>query len=142
MIAFLEMRFLQVAEYRRERIHFALADKIEHIKELCKRNTAESRQVLWEKVFTSCFLRVYDEVVEKVSRHGVGSSDRIVLEGVAPANSGSSTVVALVCSSNIIVSNYGDSRAVLSRGRESIRLSVVQEVKNPLFFFLQLCFKF
>ncbi|KAG2259543.1 hypothetical protein Bca52824_078837 [Brassica carinata] len=116
--------FLQVAEYCRERIHFALAEEIERIKEeLCKRNTDEDRQVLWEKVFTSCFLKVDDEVRGKISSLGVGSSDR-VLEAFALQTAGSTAVVALVCSSHIIVSNCGDSRAVLFRGKECMPLSV------------------
>ncbi|KFK43941.1 hypothetical protein AALP_AA1G194400 [Arabis alpina] len=114
----------QVAEYCRERIHFALAEEIEQIKEeSCKSNTGEGRQVQWEKVFTSCFRRVDDEVAGKISSPGVGSSDR-VLEAVTLETVGSTAVVALVCSSHIIVSNCGDSRAVLLRGKESMPLSV------------------
>ncbi|KAL0799723.1 hypothetical protein Bca101_054898 [Brassica carinata] len=114
----------EVAEYCRERIHFALAEEIERIKEeLCKRNTDEDRQVLWEKVFNSCFLKVDDEVRGKISSLGVGSSDR-VLEAFALQTAGSTAVVALVCSSHIIVSNCGDSRAVLFRGKECMPLSV------------------
>ncbi|VVA95088.1 unnamed protein product [Arabis nemorensis] len=114
----------QVADYCRDRLHFALAEEIERIKdELCKRNTGEGRQVQWEKVFTSCFLTVDGEIGGKISRAVVGSSDK-VLEAVASETVGSTAVVALVCSSHIVVSNCGDSRAVLFRGKEAMPLSV------------------
>ncbi|KAL1224096.1 Protein phosphatase 2C 7 [Cardamine amara subsp. amara] len=115
----------QVADYCHDRIHFALAEEIERIKEeLCKRNTGEGRQVQWEKVFVDCYLKVDDEVKGKINRPVVGSSDRMVLKAVSPETVGSTAVVALVCSSHIIVSNCGDSRAVLLRGKESMPLSV------------------
>ncbi|KAJ0247891.1 Protein phosphatase 2C 7 [Hirschfeldia incana] len=116
---------LQVADYCHDRIHFALAEEIEWIKEeLCERNTGEGRQVQWEKVFFDCFLKVDDEVKGKINRPVIGSPDKMVLEAVSPETVGSTAVVALVCSSHIIVSNCGDSRAVLLRGKESMPLSV------------------
>ncbi|CAA7056608.1 unnamed protein product [Microthlaspi erraticum] len=115
----------QVADFCHDRINFALVEAIERSKEeLCKKNTGESRQVQWEKVFVDCYLKVDGEVKGKISRPGVGSSDRMVLEAVSPGNVGSTAVVALVCSSHIIVSNCGDSRAVLLRGKDSMPLSV------------------
>uniref|UniRef100_A0A1J3IJF9 protein-serine/threonine phosphatase n=1 Tax=Noccaea caerulescens TaxID=107243 RepID=A0A1J3IJF9_NOCCA len=114
----------QVADYCRDRLHFALAEEIERIKdELCMRNTGEGRQVQWEKVFTSCFLNVDGEIGGKIGRDVVGSSDK-VFEAVASETVGSTAVVALVCSSHIVVSNCGDSRAVLYRGKEAMPLSV------------------
>ncbi|CAH2066977.1 unnamed protein product [Thlaspi arvense] len=114
----------QVADYCRDRLHFALAEEIERIKdELCMRNTGEGRQVQWEKVFTSCFLNVDGEIGGKIGRDVVGSSEK-VLEAVASETVGSTAVVALVCSSHIIVSNCGDSRAVLYRGKAAMPLSV------------------
>lgn len=107
-----------------------MAEEIEQIKdELCKRNTGEGRQVQWEKVFTSCFLTVDGEIGGKISRAVVGSSDK-VLEAVASEIVGSTAVVALVCSSHIVVSNCGDSRAVLFRGKEAMPLSVDHKVKR------------
>nr|BAJ33756.1 unnamed protein product [Eutrema halophilum] len=124
-MALVEMGLLQVADYCHDRIHFALAEEIERIKEeLCERNTGEGRQVQWEKVFVDCYLKVNDEVKGKISRPVVGSSDMMVLEAVSPETVGSTAVVALVCSSHIIVSNCGDSRAVLLRGKASMPLSV------------------
>ncbi|CAH2037141.1 unnamed protein product [Thlaspi arvense] len=115
----------QVADYCHDRMHSALAEEIEWIKEeLCERNTGEGRQVQWEKVFADCYLKVDAEVKGKINRPVVGSSDKVVLEAVSPETVGSTAVVALVCSSHIIVSNCGDSRAVLLRGKESMPLSV------------------
>ncbi|KAF3571212.1 hypothetical protein F2Q69_00060997 [Brassica cretica] len=102
---------LQVADYCHDRIHFALAEEIEWIKE-------------WEKVFFDCFLKIDDEVKGKINRPVVGASDEMVLEAISPETVGSTAVVALVCSSHIIVSNCGDSRAVLLRGKEAMPLSV------------------
>ncbi|KAL9293340.1 putative protein-serine/threonine phosphatase [Arabidopsis thaliana] len=114
----------QVADYCRDRLHFALSEEMERRKdELCKRNTGEGRQVQWEKVFTSCFLTVDGEVEGKIGRAVVGSSDK-VLEAVFSETVGSTALVALVCSSHIVVSNCGDSRAVLLRGHEAMPLSV------------------
>ncbi|CAN8312390.1 unnamed protein product [Cochlearia groenlandica] len=115
----------QVADYCHDRIHSALAEEIERIKEeLCKRNTGQGRQVQWEKVFVDCYLKVDAEVKGKINRPVDDSSDRMVLEAVSPETAGSTAVVALVCSSHIIVSNCGDSRAVLLRGKDSMPLSV------------------
>ena len=49
-------------------------------------------------------------------------------EPVAPETVGSTSVVAIICSSHIIVSNCGDSRAVLCRAKEPMALSVDHKV--------------
>lgn len=74
---------------------------------------------VWRRVFTKCFRRVDDEVGGKV---GVGTH-------VAPSTVGSTSVVAIVCPTYIVVANCGDSRAVLKRDRESIALSVDHNVR-------------
>ncbi|KAK8584880.1 hypothetical protein V6N13_138825 [Hibiscus sabdariffa] len=59
----------QVANYCRDRIHVALAEEIGRIKNnLCDDTSKENRQAQWEKTFTSCFLKVDDEIGGKVSR--------------------------------------------------------------------------
>ncbi|KAJ9550537.1 hypothetical protein OSB04_014582 [Centaurea solstitialis] len=71
-------------------------------------------QDLWKKAFVNCFLKVDDEIGGKQAS----------VEPVAPETVGSTAVVALICSSHIIVSNCGDSRSVLCRGKEAMALSV------------------
>lgn len=118
----------QVANYCRERIHFALAEEIGISKsDLPDGSAKESRQEQWSKIFTSCFLKVDDEIGGKAGR-SVCSVDReaskVTFEPVAPETVGSTAVVALVCSSHIIVANCGDSRAVLCHGKEPMALSI------------------
>lgn len=104
----------QVANYCRDRIHSALAEEIETAKTgFSDGNVQDYCKELWTKVFTNCFLKVDAEVGGKAS-----------LEPVAPETVGSTAVVAIICSSHIIVANCGDSRAVLYRGKEPIALSV------------------
>ncbi|CAK8568445.1 unnamed protein product [Lathyrus sativus] len=104
----------QVANYCRDRMHLALAEEVELFKEgLILGGPKDDCQDLWKKAFTNCFLKVDNEVGGKVN-----------CEPVAPETVGSTAVVAIVCSSHIIVSNCGDSRAVLCRGKEPMALSV------------------
>ncbi|XP_040998466.1 protein phosphatase 2C 53-like [Juglans microcarpa x Juglans regia] len=104
----------QVANYCRDRIHVTLAEEIDFVKEGLIHGTMKADcQEQWKKAFTDCFLKVDDEVGGKAS-----------LEPVAPETVGSTAVVAVICSSHIIVANCGDSRAVLCRGKEPVALSV------------------
>ncbi|KAJ0075450.1 hypothetical protein Patl1_33574 [Pistacia atlantica] len=115
----------QVANYCHDRIHLALAEEIEMVKnDLADVSTKESRQVQWEKTFTSCFLKVDDEIGGNTGGCDDGDASDVSFAAVAPETVGSTAVVALVCSSHIIVANCGDSRAVLCRGKESMALSV------------------
>lgn len=118
----------QAANYCRERIHLALAEEIGIIKNnLTDESTKVTRQGQWEKTFTSCFLKVDDEIGGKAGRSvdaGDGDASEVTFEAVIPETVGSTAVVALVCSSHIIVANCGDSRAVLCRGKEPMALSV------------------
>ncbi|KAL0319409.1 UNVERIFIED_CONTAM: protein phosphatase 2C 16 [Sesamum angustifolium] len=119
----------QVANYCRDRVHLVLVEELENIKDvLVNGRTRDTRQVQWENVFTSCFLKVDDEVGGKVSRvipeGGNTQASSCTSEPVAPETVGSTAVVAVVSSSHIIVANCGDSRAVLYRGKEAIALSV------------------
>ncbi|KAG6727646.1 hypothetical protein I3842_02G135700 [Carya illinoinensis] len=113
----------QVANYCCERIHLALAEEIGAITDdLSNVMIGENQQLHWEKAFTSCFQKVDDEVGGKVGR-GIDESIRDASDPVAPETVGSTAVVAVICSSHIIVANCGDSRAVLCRGKEPIALS-------------------
>lgn len=118
----------RVADYCCERIYLALAEEIGQVKgNIGNGSVGEARQVMWERAFTNCFQRVDDEIGGKVSR-GIpsdhGNASAASFEPVAPETVGSTAVVALVCSSHIIVANCGDSRAVLLRGKEAMPLSV------------------
>lgn len=97
-------------------MHLALAEEIEFVKERLIIGSTDC-QDQWKKAFTNCFLNVDAEVGGKVS-----------CEPVAPETVGSTAVVAIVCSSHIIVSNCGDSRAVLCRGKEAMALSIDHKV--------------
>ncbi|KAI4316497.1 hypothetical protein L6164_024477 [Bauhinia variegata] len=104
----------QVANYCRERIHLALAEEIEFAREgLINGSIKDECQDQWIKAFSNCFLKVDAEV------GGNANS-----EPIAPETVGSTAVVAIICSSHIIVANCGDSRAVLCRGKEPMALSV------------------
>ncbi|KAL0447367.1 UNVERIFIED_CONTAM: protein phosphatase 2C 16 [Sesamum latifolium] len=104
----------QVANYCRDRFHSALAEELEIIMtNLNGGNSNENCEEQWRKALSKCFIKVDDEVGGKAS-----------LEPVAPETVGSTAVVAIVCSSHIIVANCGDSRAVLCRGKEPMALSV------------------
>ncbi|MFS7974528.1 putative protein-serine/threonine phosphatase [Helianthus anomalus] len=103
----------QVANYCRDRVHVALQEELKIMKqELAKGTINDSVQICWEKTFTNCFKKVDD-----------GVSGTATTETVAPETVGSTAVVALICSSHIVVANCGDSRAVLYRGKEAIPLS-------------------
>lgn len=129
---------LQVANYCSERLHLALAEELGVIKDdLSDGTVGESQQVQWEKAFTNCFQRVDDEIEGKVSGNIIksdGNASEASFEPIAPETVGSTAVVALVCSSHIIVANCGDSRAVLCRGKQAIALSVDHKVSMCFWF--------
>lgn len=127
---------MQVANYCRERIHLALAEELKMPKDdSISDNTRDSRQLLWEKVFRSCFLKVDDEVGGKVDRGSLGddaSASACTSDPIAPETVGSTAVVAVISSSHIVVANCGDSRAVLYRGKEAMALSIDHKVRHIL----------
>ncbi|XP_010527050.1 PREDICTED: probable protein phosphatase 2C 53 [Tarenaya hassleriana] len=104
----------QVANYCRENLHTVLAEEIASAKErIGDGNTQESCTEQWRRALTNCFIKIDAEVGGKANTGPV-----------APDTVGSTAVVAIICSSHIIVANCGDSRAVLCRGKEPIALSV------------------
>nr|BAF62437.1 protein phosphatase 2C [Triticum monococcum] len=122
----------QVADYCRDRLHAALVEELSRIEgSVSGANLgAVEFKKQWEKAFVDCFSRVDDEIAGKVTRGGggnVGTSSVTAMgmvDPVAPETVGSTAVVAVICSSHIIVSNCGDSRAVLCRGKQPVPLSV------------------
>lgn len=100
-------------------------------------NTVPDFKKRWERAFVNCFQQVDDEIGGKLPR---GSTQTTLaatnLEGaldpIAPETVGSTAVVAVICSSHIIVANCGDSRAVLCRGKQPMPLSVDHKVQSVL----------
>ncbi|TYI22085.1 hypothetical protein ES332_A06G080300v1 [Gossypium tomentosum] len=97
----------QVAKFCAERMHGVIAE--EWGREVVD-NTGWQRR--WEVAFSSSFERADNEV------HTAA---------VAPEMVGSTAVVAVLSSCQIITSNCGDSRAVLCRGTDTIPLTVDQK---------------
>ncbi|KAI4381845.1 hypothetical protein MLD38_007876 [Melastoma candidum] len=125
----------QVADYCRDHIHLALVEEIGRMKDNVRNGSVvgDIRQLVWESAFTNCFKRVDTEI------SGLAGGDMTCCEKgdssmisgpLAAETVGSTAVVALVCSSHIIVANCGDSRAVLLRGKDSIPLSVDHKPDN------------
>lgn len=96
--------------------------------EILKGTMNDTVQVQWEKAFSNCFQKVDDEVGGKTCMSIDGSN--APSGPIAPETVGSTAVVALICSSHVIVANCGDSRAVLYRGKEAIPLSNDHKVQN------------
>ncbi|GLU10081.1 hypothetical protein SLE2022_269070 [Rubroshorea leprosula] len=105
----------QVANYCQERLHLALEEEIEIAKSgLSGGNMEQNWQDKWKKAFTNCFLKVDFEI----------GGNKMDLKPVAPETVGSTALAAILCPTHIIVSNCGDSRAVLRRGKVAVPLSV------------------
>lgn len=127
---------MQVANYCCKRVHLALVEELKLSKyDFVDGSARDTRQLQWEQVFTNCFLKVDDEVGGKVNMDlcddNINTSS-CTSEPIAPETVGSTAVVAVICSSHIIVANCGDSRAVLYRGKESVALSIDHKVKHTL----------
>uniref|UniRef100_A0A0E0A3L9 protein-serine/threonine phosphatase n=1 Tax=Oryza glumipatula TaxID=40148 RepID=A0A0E0A3L9_9ORYZ len=108
---------VQVANYCRKRIHAVLTEELRRAEDdACGSDLSglESKK-LWEKAFVDCFSRVDAEV---------GGNAASGAPPVAPDTVGSTAVVAVICSSHVIVANCGDSRAVLCRGKQPLPLSL------------------
>ncbi|XP_010526048.1 PREDICTED: probable protein phosphatase 2C 50 [Tarenaya hassleriana] len=104
----------QVANYCRGNLHSVLAKEIELVKErISNVNAKQSCTEQWKQALANCFIKIDAEIGGKPDK-----------EPVAPETVGSTAVVAIICSSHIIVANCGDSRAVLCRGKEPVALSV------------------
>lgn len=112
-------------------------------------NGPDTWQKQWEMALTRCFVKVDDEVGGKVRQSLVESTSDISgadstlfstlpSDPIAPETVGSTAVVAVICSSHIIVANCGDSRAVLCRGKQPVALSVDHKVR-PLLLLLLYC---
>ncbi|KAI3935152.1 hypothetical protein MKX01_031419 [Papaver californicum] len=94
-----------VANICRDQLHRILVNEIESC------DCDHYDEIDWENVMVSCFLKMDDEISGK----GVENEEMKSI--------GSTAVVALISSDQIIVANCGDSRAVLSRAGTAIPLS-------------------
>ncbi|KAJ8766684.1 hypothetical protein K2173_004508 [Erythroxylum novogranatense] len=128
----------QVSNYCSQRLHLALADQIEHVRScLCNEAIKDCWQEQWKKAFSNCFLKVDSEVggSGRGTTESNSSDPESHSEPIAPETVGSTAVVAIVCSTHIIVANCGDSRAVLYRGKMAMPLSVDHKVTSGPFSF-------
>ncbi|KAI5058504.1 hypothetical protein GOP47_0026674 [Adiantum capillus-veneris] len=121
----------QASNYCTERMHHALAEEMSSLslasKNDCDTSNGATSCSAWEKVMSSCFSKV-DQEVGGVCPHGqcndVGEGTATCCgDSIAPENVGTTAIVAIVSSCQIVVANCGDSRAVLSRDGEAIPLS-------------------
>lgn len=111
----------QVSNYCQDRLHLALIEEMDIAKENLHSGILEcNSKERWEKIFLNCFRKVDSEVGGLGT---TGASDPSLVP-IAPEAVGSTAVVAVVCSTHIIVANCGDSRAVLCRGKLPFPLSV------------------
>nr|ADB22517.1 protein phosphtase 2C [Marchantia polymorpha] len=120
----------QAAVFCADRLHHALAEEMKTVL-----NSGNSRMgcsqgnwdLQWRKAMSACFLRMDAEVGGVPWKVGQADSEagssKCSTDAIAPETVGSTAVVAVVGSSQIIVANCGDSRAVLSRGGRAIALS-------------------
>ncbi|XP_073132221.1 protein phosphatase 2C 50-like [Henckelia pumila] len=114
----------QVANYCKERLHIALTEEIDKSKQNFHDNyVGYSWKEQWMKIFLDCFQKLDDEVGGTPESNGDITINTPVVPPIAPDSVGSTAVVAIVCSTQIIVANCGDSRAVLCRGKVAVPLS-------------------
>lgn len=124
-----KMRYAQAANFCADRLHHALAEEVNA--SVQGENASDANvnwEARWQRAMSSCFLRMDAEVGGVCWRGGqcgqTDSGPRCCSEPIAPETVGSTAVIAVVGSCQIIVGNCGDSRAVLSRGGVAIPLSV------------------
>lgn len=121
----------QAALFCKERLHEVLAEELK----VLGGNAHEEAQ--WQQVTSACFARVDAEVlsggivcsndcITRESNNECVCGQRITSEAV-----GTTAVVAVVGSSQIVVANCGDSRAILSRGGRPVVLSQDHKPDRP-----------
>lgn len=121
-----------MANYCADRLHQTLAE--ETLSSFAVERGADNGEWenRWKKAMTSCFLRMDAEVGGVSGRDcDCGQAEgcsKCSIEPIAPETVGTTAIVAVVGSCQIIVGNCGDSRAVLSRGGVAVPLSVDHKV--------------
>uniref|UniRef100_A0A0C9S7B8 protein-serine/threonine phosphatase n=1 Tax=Wollemia nobilis TaxID=56998 RepID=A0A0C9S7B8_9CONI len=120
----------QASNFCKDRLHQALVEELERVMNVEGSSIVEGDSIWqgqWEKALVGCFKNVDAEVGREPSRRDdIGNEDNMecCLEPVAPETVGTTAVIAVVGSCQIIVANCGDSRAVLCRAGKAIPLSV------------------
>lgn len=120
----------QASLYCKQRFHLLLAEELSALDSAHDDHDELGHELTtkWKKTMTDCFSKI-DKEVGGVCPNGI--CDDEALEGtctscedaIAPENVGTTAVVAVVGSCQIVIANCGDSRAVLSRGGKAIALS-------------------
>ncbi|GAB4834555.1 hypothetical protein Ancab_032813 [Ancistrocladus abbreviatus] len=114
---------VEVADKCRDRLHCILAEDI------AAETPGGRKEINWEKVMAGSFARMDEEVHwMKMAADMEGSEG----SSMAPEKTmGSTAVVVLVGSEELVVANCGDCRAVLSRGGVAIPLSRDHKPDRP-----------
>lgn len=119
----------QASNFCKDRLHQALVEELEAVM------NGEGSSIdggisnwkrLWERALVGCFKKVDAEVGREPNKRddsGEGSRMECCSEPVAPETVGTTAVIAVVGSCQVIIANCGDSRAVLCRGGKAIPLS-------------------
>eukprot|EP01018_Ginkgo_biloba_P000467 Gb_30416 [translate_table: standard] len=118
----------QAAFLCRDRLHQLLAAEVNCF--ASQKNSGLDDGEQWQKIMGSCFQKMDAEVGGLCCRN----DEKVPVEATvikAPETVGSTAVVAVVSSTEIVVANCGDSRAVLSRGGKAIPLSVDHKPDHP-----------
>ncbi|KAH8497037.1 hypothetical protein H0E87_019658 [Populus deltoides] len=117
-----------VAMRCRDRLHEIVKEEVEGFK--------EEKSVEWKETMKRSFIKM-DKEVENCCVEGDNSSNcRCELQAPQCDAVGSTAVVAVVTPEKIIVSNCGDSRAVLCRNGDAIPLSSDHKVRLTISLFI------
>jgi protein phosphatase 2C len=122
----------EVANYCVGRMHVVLREALESMAAKGSGKSGDNLDIKehWEMVFGDCFRRVDDEVSGQAIRFLDDGAKGLQCKPVASGEVGSTAVVAVVCSSHVIIANCGDSRVVLCRGKEPLVMSIDHKVRT------------
>ncbi|KAF3433655.1 hypothetical protein FNV43_RR24758 [Rhamnella rubrinervis] len=102
----------------------------DRLHEIVKEELGVDKPVQWKETMEKCFERM-DKEVQEWSDGGEPSKCRCELQTPQCDAVGSTAVVAVVAPNKIVVSNCGDSRAVLCRGGVAVPLSFDHKPDRP-----------
>ena len=132
----------QASLYCRERFHDLLAGEVEKAFNVGDAHLVQSTDewnMKWDEVMKATFMMA-DKEVGGICPNGIRDDDKnanskdiddytldngclCCVDAIAPDNVGTTAVVAVIGSSQIVIGNCGDSRAVLARGNTALPLS-------------------